>query len=100
MSQSIEVVGCRVADRPNGELWDDQPSLDAYIQLQSIQCFQLPISLHSNIRAKYLDFTKKLNKERKKKRNPKVIHFNLIDCRRHSALIQSDLHTWGSDRPH
>lgn len=47
MSQSIEVVGCRVADRPNGELWDvfDQLSFDAYIQLQVIPCNALN-SLH------------------------------------------------------
>lgn len=47
MSQSIEVVGCRVAGRPNGELWDvfDQLSFDAYIQLQFIPCNALN-SLH------------------------------------------------------
>lgn len=37
------------------------------------------------------------------KEHPGVIHFNLIDRRRfqkqHSALILSDLHIWGSDRP-
>lgn len=40
MSQSIEVVGCRVAGRPYGELWGvfDQLSLDTYIQLHPIPC--------------------------------------------------------------
>lgn len=74
MSQSVEVVGCRVAGRPNGELWDvfDQLSLHAYIQLQPIQCFEPPISLDCNIKAKYLYFTKK--------KNPNVFLFHLIGC--------------------
>lgn len=54
MSQSIEVVVCRVAGRPYGELWGvfDQLSLDALIQLQPILT-ELPILLNCNIHVKY-----------------------------------------------
>lgn len=48
MSQSVEVVGCRVVRRPDRELWDvcDQLSIDACIQLPSIQSCELPALLH------------------------------------------------------
>lgn len=76
MSQSIEVVGCRVAGRPNGELWDffDQLSLDAYIQLHPIRC-NAPHSLYhciATFSSIYIFFFLM-------GKFPNVINFNLID---------------------
>lgn len=81
MSQSIEVVGCRVCRQAGlmenyGDVFD-QLSLDAYIQLQPYS--NALMRMHCNIHAKNLYF---FYKKEIKKKNPNVIHFNLIDrCR-------------------
>lgn len=85
-------MGCRVAGRPDAELRVSETSFlfDAVLSVletPSKYCIATFIPSIYNFGGK---------------EHPEVIQFNLIDRGRfekeHSALILSDLHTWGSDR--
>lgn len=91
-------MGCRIPGRPDAELRVSVTSFlfGTRIQPQSFHRWERPANTAlQRLSQVFIIWVKK--------EQPEVIHCNLIDRGRfekeHSALILSDLHTWGSDWP-